>query len=82
MVHIKTESGKEVYCGDWEKGLFDRCYAYVEKTQAPLIAYTPEGVRLFTMDTDSPYFDQKRERKQEHETHHRRQGLSRYLPPH
>ena len=56
MVSIKTESGKEVYKGDWEKGLFDRCYAYVEKTQAPLIVYTESGTRLWTMDTDSPYF--------------------------
>ena len=61
MVRITTLTGKEVYKGDWEKGLFDRCYAYVAKTQAPLIAYTENGTRLFTMDTDSPYFEKEKE---------------------
>ena len=59
MLSIRTVTGKEVYSGHWEKGLFDRCYAYVAKTQAPLIVYLPNGTQLFTMDTDSPYFEKE-----------------------
>lgn len=61
MISIKTRSGKEVYKGDWVKGLFDRCYAYVKRTQAPLIVYLPSGTEFLTMDVDSTYFEKEKE---------------------